>query len=92
MTDVGPARDDGRGEEPEEAFDSDLEDGDTVIARGWPRNRRNLAKHGFRPVWTAWDGYPGDEIPADIQEWLDENGERSESSFNLLLWEGSQLS
>ncbi|KAJ5955260.1 hypothetical protein N7501_009539, partial [Penicillium viridicatum] len=55
--------------------DSDYDEGDTVLARGWPRHHHNLAKHGFRPVWTSQNGYPGDEIPEDIQEWLDENGQ-----------------
>lgn len=24
-----------------------------------PRHEQELKKHGLRPVWTAWDGYPG---------------------------------
>ncbi|CAG8136752.1 unnamed protein product, partial [Penicillium nalgiovense] len=63
-------------EDSEKAFDSDYDEGDAVLARGWPPNNHNLAKHGFRPVWTSWEGYPGDEIPEDIREWLDENGQR----------------
>ncbi|KAJ5336438.1 uncharacterized protein N7506_004460 [Penicillium brevicompactum] len=54
--------------------DSDLEDGDTVIACGWARNMANLKKHGFRPVWTSSNGYPDADIPSDIMEYLDENG------------------
>lgn len=42
-----------------------------------PRHERDLSKYGFRPVWTAWDGYPG-EIPDDICEWLDDDGGRGE--------------
>ncbi|KXG45191.1 uncharacterized protein PGRI_041040 [Penicillium griseofulvum] len=66
----------GHDHEEKEHFDSDYDEGDAVLARGWPRNHRNLVKHGFRPVWTSQEGYPEDEIPADIQEWLDENGQR----------------
>lgn len=40
-----------------------------------PRDERDLEKHGFRPVWTSWDRYPG-EMPDDIKEFLDENGRR----------------
>lgn len=68
----------------EEQVDSDLEDGDTVLSRGWPRNHHNLEKHGFRPVWTSSDGYPGSEIPADIKEFLDEDGTCSKSDIHLL--------
>jgi len=57
--------------------DSDWDDGDEVIARGYPRKYEHLEKHGFRPVWTMWDGYPG-EIPEDIREYLDEDGQRRE--------------
>jgi hypothetical protein len=67
----------GHGHEEEETFDSDYDEGDAVLARGYPRNHHNLVKHGFRPIWTYHEGYPEDEIPADIQEWLDENGQRS---------------
>ncbi|KAJ5836435.1 hypothetical protein N7447_002461 [Penicillium robsamsonii] len=56
--------------------DSDYAEGDAVLARGWPRNHLNLAQHGFRHVWTHRNGYPEDEIPADIKEWLDDNGQR----------------
>lgn len=59
--------------------DSDLEDGDTVIACGWARNMANLKKHGFRPVWTSSNGYPDADIPSDIMEYLDENGLCGES-------------
>jgi hypothetical protein len=41
-------------------------EGDAVLARGYPRNHHNLVKHGFRPIWTCQEGYPEDEIPADI--------------------------
>lgn len=64
-------------QEADETSDSDYEEGDAVLARGWPRHHHNLAKHGFRPVWTSPNEYPGDEIPADIREWLDDNGQRS---------------
>lgn len=47
-----------------ESGNSDLEDGDTVIARGWARNMANLKKHGFRPVWTSSNGYPDTDISA----------------------------
>lgn len=66
------------GDEPEDS-DSDWDYGDEVIARGYPRKHNNLERHGFRPVWTQWEGYPG-EIPADIGEYLDENGKCGESS------------
>jgi hypothetical protein len=69
--------------ESEETFDSDYDEGDAVLARGWPRNHHNLAKHGFRPVWPSWEGYPGDEIPEDIREWLDGNAQRSKFSFSF---------
>ncbi|CAI7603904.1 unnamed protein product [Penicillium viridicatum] len=75
-TDREHPRREGQNEELQENFDSDYDEGDAVLARGWPRNHHNLAKHGFRPVWTSQDGYPEDEIPEDIQAWLDENGER----------------
>lgn len=45
-----------------------------------PRHERELKKHGLRPVWTAWDGYPG-EVPDDIQKWLDDNGRRGEYTW-----------
>ncbi|KAJ5334781.1 hypothetical protein N7452_007184, partial [Penicillium brevicompactum] len=57
-----------------ESGNSDLEDGDTVIARGWARNMANLKTHGFRPAWTSSNGYPDADIPSDIMEYLDENG------------------
>lgn len=76
-TDKEHPRREGQNEERQENFDSDYDEGDAVLARGWPRNHHNLAKHGFRPVWTSQDGYPEDEIPADIQAWLDKNGKRS---------------
>jgi hypothetical protein len=78
-----PTSDDGSDEE-EEQFDSDLEDGDIVLSRGWPRNHHNLEKHGFQPVWTGSEGYPGSEIPADIKELLDEDGTCSKSDIHLL--------
>lgn len=64
--------------ETEMSSDSDWDDGDEVIARGYPRYHLNLEKHGFRPVWTHWAGYTG-EIPDDIREFLDENGKRGDS-------------
>lgn len=64
--------------ESDDPYDSDYDEGDTVLACGWPRHHRNLPTHGFRPVWTSQNGYPEDEIPAEIQAWLDENGQRSE--------------
>jgi hypothetical protein len=70
--------------DPKSDSDSDYEDGETVLARGWPRNYRNLAKHGFRPVWTTWDGYPG-KIPSDIAEYLDDDGNCSEFDSGLAL-------
>ena len=45
-----------------------------------PRHERELKKHGLRPVWTAWDGYPG-EMPDDIQKWLGDNGRRGEYTW-----------
>ncbi|KAJ5470583.1 hypothetical protein N7530_007940 [Penicillium desertorum] len=69
--------------ESEETFDSDYDEGDAVLARGWPRNHHNLAKHGFRPVWPSREGYPGDEIPEDIREWLDGNAQRTGLAVNL---------
>ncbi|CAI7626819.1 unnamed protein product [Penicillium glandicola] len=72
---LGSMTDEVYDQETEDNFDSDYDDGEAVRARGWPRNHRNLAKHGFRSVWTSQGGYPGDEIPADIGEWLDENGQ-----------------
>ena len=57
----------------EESDDSDLEDGDTVLPRGWQRNPKNLVKHGFRPVWTSEAGYPEAIIPSDIMEYLNED-------------------
>ncbi|CAG8092065.1 unnamed protein product [Penicillium salamii] len=54
--------------------DSDLDDGDTVLTRGWDRNHKNLAKNGFRPVWTSSDGYPETPIPSDIMEYLNDDG------------------
>ena len=73
----------GQHEEQEEHYDSDCDEGDAVLTRGYPRNHHNLKKHGFRPVWTCDEGYPEDEIPADIKEWLNENGERRQFSFFL---------
>lgn len=64
----------GHGGSEQEEEDWDNEDGNAVIARGWPRNPLSLAKHGLRPVWTSWGGYPEDEIPEDIKEFLDETG------------------
>lgn len=75
MADIKTSRQ--QNQESDESSDSDYEEGDVVLARGWPRHHHNLAKHGFRPVWTSRNGYPGDEIPADIREWLDDNGQRS---------------
>ncbi|OQD78441.1 hypothetical protein PENDEC_c001G01312 [Penicillium decumbens] len=69
--DTQPAGDDE--DELNVSSDSDLDDGDEVIARRYPRNHLHLEQHGFRPVWTPWEGYPG-EIPADIREYLDEDG------------------
>lgn len=66
------------GDELDTSTDSDFDEGDEVIARGYPRNHANLEKHGFRPVWTHWAGYPG-EIPDDIREYLDEHGKRGDS-------------
>ncbi|KAJ5271647.1 hypothetical protein N7524_004916 [Penicillium chrysogenum] len=71
----------GHGHEEEETFDSDYDEGDAVLARGYPLNHHNLVKHGFRPIWTCQEGYPEDEIPADIQEWLDENGQRKSTEI-----------
>lgn len=85
MADTAPARVNEGSDELEQASDLDSEDGDAVIARGWPRDHHNLAKKGFRPIWTTRDGYPEKEIPADIREWLDENEERSKSSAIPLL-------
>lgn len=48
-----------------------------AIEETGPRHERELDKHGLRPVWTAWDGYPG-EVPEDIQNWLDDSGRRGE--------------
>lgn len=39
------------------------------------RDEDELEKHGFRKVWTAWGGYPGD-VPGDIEEFLDDDGRR----------------
>ncbi|KAL4807017.1 hypothetical protein BDV18DRAFT_159239 [Aspergillus unguis] len=56
-----------------------------------PRHERDLSKYGFRPVWTAWDGYPG-ETPDDIREWLDDDGGRESAQLigplRSLLWLG----
>lgn len=60
-----------------EEQDSDLEDGDRVLTRGWPRNHRHLERHGFAPVWTHEDGYPQPEIPEGIMRWLDDDGNSS---------------
>lgn len=57
----------------DQSGDSDLDNGDTVISRGWPRNEANLAKHGLRPVWTSYCGYSDSTIPSDIEEYLYEN-------------------
>ncbi|CAI7590803.1 unnamed protein product [Penicillium bialowiezense] len=61
--------------------DSDPDDGDTVISRGWPRNPANLKRHGLRPVWTSQDGYPDTPIPSDIMEYLDEDKTRTGAWF-----------
>jgi len=34
------------------------------------RDPEDLVAAGFRPVWSAGDGYPG-PLPADIAEWID---------------------
>lgn len=78
MADTRRTMPEGSNEELETSSDSDLDDGDEVIARRYPRNHLNLEKHGFRPVWTHLAGYPG-EIPADIGEYLDENGQCGKS-------------
>lgn len=78
-----PTNDDDSNEDDVQV-DSDLEDGDRVIARGWPRNHDNLVKHGFRPVWTMSGGYPSTEIPADIEELLDDDGKCSKFDFHIL--------
>lgn len=49
------------------------EDAAQVSEDSEPRHERELDKHGLRPVWTAWDGYPG-EVPDDVREWLDDSG------------------
>lgn len=78
-SEIAQMTDEAGGDANELDSDSDFDDGDNVIARGYPRNLDHLERHGFRPVWTHWAGYSG-EIPDDIGEYLDENGECSESS------------
>jgi len=59
--------------------DSDMEDGDRVLTRGWPRNHRHLERNGFAPMWVYGEGYPHEEIPEEILLWLDEEGNSSKS-------------
>ncbi|KAH2547417.1 hypothetical protein KXW12_005791 [Aspergillus fumigatus] len=40
------------------------------------RDPQELVAHGFRPVWTVEDGYPG-PLPDDIAEWIDPEGDRT---------------
>ncbi|KAI9034820.1 uncharacterized protein KD926_005347 [Aspergillus affinis] len=70
-------------DEEDEILDPDLEDGDQVIARHWPRNHENHEKHGFRPVYISNRGYPSPDIPADIEELL--NLDRT-SRAKVIVW------
>lgn len=65
--------------------DSDLEDGDQVLTRGWPRNYHHLERHGLAPIWTHDEGYPHSEIPEEIMRWLDEGGNSSKSVSEMRL-------
>lgn len=40
------------------------------------KDPQELVAHGFRPVWTVEDGYPG-PLPDDIAEWIDPEGDRT---------------
>ncbi|KAJ5661390.1 uncharacterized protein N7477_009006 [Penicillium maclennaniae] len=75
MAEVGPVdilTNDGARDEENVQDDSDLEDGDQVMSRGYPRNPDNLVKHGFRPVWTLSRGYLSSDFPADMEEVLND--------------------